>query len=320
MKKPWVMAMGCGVAATLLFLSGMFVLITPLPLLYAGGKYGVRPFGLALLASLTLLTVLTLSSFVIWPGMDNASTLALSKLRYAGFGYFTYYLWISAVLVWGLKKKRPILIWGGHLLGTTTLLVLAVGALVSFVSEISILGVVRDYLGVLVQEVVKVRGQMEGSLLEADLMLQQSGDFIQFMIQTGPAWIFVLTTVVVVVNLWLGKSLLKLRSLRERQGEFLKFKLPFGLVWWGIAAGVAFFIDRYIVPLHAMQVVAVNSLIVLSVLYLIQGLSVLNFLARRVSLWFRWMIYLSLFLFLQFGIVVLACLGFIDSWTNFRKV
>lgn len=94
------------------------------------------------------------------------------------------------------------------------------------------------------------------------------------------------------------------------------WKLPDRLIWFVIGSGLI-----SLLPLAVIQPVAINSLILLSVVYCYQGLAITVFFMNRwnVPILLRSFIYVMI-IFQSLGTVVLLILGIAESWFDFRKL
>jgi len=118
-------------------------------------------------------------------------------------------------------------------------------------------------------------------------------------------------------NQVLGNWLLKKRGHRLAPWrDFKEWQLPENLVWGCIFGGGAILFSS-----GALETIGLNILIVLGALYCLQGLAVL------VSQLTKWSIPLPLravvyaFIVVQtFGIILLAFIGLVDVWADFRKL
>jgi len=94
------------------------------------------------------------------------------------------------------------------------------------------------------------------------------------------------------------------------------WQLPERLIWVVIA--MAFFA---LIPVHPVREIGINSLILLSVVYCFQGLSIAVFFMDRwnIPLLFRSFFYVMI-VFQSFGTVILLFFGLADIWFDFRKL
>ncbi len=94
-----------------------------------------------------------------------------------------------------------------------------------------------------------------------------------------------------------------------------KWRSPDWLVWPVICFGFALLVSS------SVRLVALNVLIVLVVIYFLQGLSILGFYAEKLSvpLWVRILV-IVLVLVQQYLSLLVAAVGFFDVWFDFRKI
>lgn len=94
------------------------------------------------------------------------------------------------------------------------------------------------------------------------------------------------------------------------------WELPDRLIWLGIVcAGLA------VLPIDGIRITSINILILLSIVYCFQGLSVCVFFMNKwnVPILFRSFIYVMV-IFQSFGTLVLLIAGIADIWADFRKL
>ncbi len=99
-------------------------------------------------------------------------------------------------------------------------------------------------------------------------------------------------------------------------GDLARWKMPDWIVWLVIAAGVLI-----IVPERNAQIAGLNALIVLLFLYLLQGLSIVQFFFREKSIprYLRALFYALIVLY-QYLLVFVSAIGLFDIWVDFRKM
>lgn len=103
---------------------------------------------------------------------------------------------------------------------------------------------------------------------------------------------------------------------REVWPRYRFWQLPDRLIWLGIGCAAFAFL-----PLGAIRDVAVNLLILLSIIYCFQGFAVCVFFMNKwkVPLLFRSFIYVMI-VFQSFGTLLLLVIGIADIWLDFRKL
>lgn len=99
------------------------------------------------------------------------------------------------------------------------------------------------------------------------------------------------------------------------QKRITQWSAPEWLVWPVICTGFMIFITP------SWRIPAMNILIVLSVVYFLQGVCILGFFAEKwkLSMWIK-AIGIFLIIVQQYLTLLVAVTGFFDTWINFRKV
>jgi uncharacterized protein YybS (DUF2232 family) len=99
-------------------------------------------------------------------------------------------------------------------------------------------------------------------------------------------------------------------------GDLACWKIPDWVVWFVIAAGVLM-----IVPEEIAQIVGLNAMIILLFLYLLQGLSIVQFFFRKKNIprYLRALFYALIVLY-QYLLVFISAVGLFDIWVDFRKM
>ena len=99
-------------------------------------------------------------------------------------------------------------------------------------------------------------------------------------------------------------------------GDLARWKMPDWVVWFVIASGIAM-----IVPEETLQIAGLNVLIVVLFLYLLQGLSIVQFFFRQKNIprYLRALFYALIVLY-QYLLVFVSALGLFDLWVDFRKM
>ena len=99
-------------------------------------------------------------------------------------------------------------------------------------------------------------------------------------------------------------------------GDLTCWKMPDWVVWLVIAAGVLM-----IVPEEIAQIIGLNGMIILLFLYLLQGLSIVQFFCRKKNIprYLRGLFY-ALIVIYQYLLVFISAIGLFDIWVDFRKM
>jgi len=123
-----------------------------------------------------------------------------------------------------------------------------------------------------------------------------------------------------VMNAWISfhGARIVMGKFRERPEEippFQSFKLPFHAVWAFLAA-----FGLLLGEIEPVYPLALNVLVFMVFLYLIQGLAVVTFQMNRLSLgrFPRVVFWLFFFFTIAFTGIILVFIGLLDNWFNFR--
>lgn len=311
----------------LLYVSGVFSFLTPLPLVYTYLAHGravfVRCAGLILLCLVPLYVAALDTSFemllphLFWYG--NASFAVITGIaQYFLFASIAALLGRAQECAWSLSS----LLGRGALLFAVVVLTLAVGSEV--VQHQSLLTPIREGLNQFVGELISA-GQKQGSdfVLTDKLKTELVDTILHLLFATSFVWMLG----VALFNLMMAKRIFK--DTFVSLGDFSQWKMPFYAVWVtiaGIAVGLAKF---YIPPAWASQPewnllldIALNLLVILATLYFIQGLAIVAFYLKKwnVGSLGQLGLYLAIVILLQVLGIVVVMLGFFDAWLNVRRM
>ncbi len=134
------------------------------------------------------------------------------------------------------------------------------------------------------------------------------------LVRIYPALATVLLIVMAGCNLALVRRFSPQPGLSPKIGEFRDFRNPDLMVWLLIAAGFAMLLD-----VQPIVNSALNVLVVLGVLYFIQGMAVVSAILSRLA--FSGALRLALYLLLivqPYTAILIAAVGIFDLWGDFR--
>ncbi len=125
-----------------------------------------------------------------------------------------------------------------------------------------------------------------------------------------------LVLLIVWLTMVLGNGLVLKASGYSAWPSYRTWQLPERLVWLVIAMGVL-----AVLPLRPFRLIGVNSVILLSIIYCFQGLSITVFFMNKwnVPLLLRSFFYVMI-VFQSLGTVILLIVGIADIWLDFRKL
>lgn len=299
------------------YLSGFFVLWTPLPLFYLGLTETKATWRLALLllCLFALFFYLHLLIYFVEP-------IDIPRIRFLGLSYFYFYLMASLFLSLSAWKRWSWVDFGlrGGLALTAILWVS--GFLVQHLNLFDLQGLIASSVQG-AQELLEQIGQQPQFRKDQETTLSflaQMKVWITFFPKLLPALIFIFVLIVGGFNIGTLKLFRKAAPYLQSIGDFKKLSLPHGCLWFLLLAGVCYFSNEYFLHTSWLKVLSLNVALASLFLYFLQGLSILAYWIRRFSPLFRLGIYGLVVLFLQIIGLVLVGLGIADVWLNLRKL
>ena len=176
---------------------------------------------------------------------------------------------------------------------------------------------ILDYLKSNLEQSINAYKNMESDQ-ENVIMLEHYGKILMNIITNiYPALLIIGTGFVVWINVIISKPLFLFGKVDYPDfGPMDRWQAPELMVWGVIAAGFALFFS-----IAGIRLVAINALIVMSVIYMFHGLTIALFFLNKyhVPRWIRLVLYV-LIVFQQIFMVGLALGGLFDQWIDFRKI
>ncbi len=331
-------------ATWMLYVSGVFVLWTPLPLLYRYSRNGGVAFAASLLIAILGLLLLYMAllqgsgaepgAWERWfplPGFGFRGYFGNKVVLGFGLLYFSYYAAIAGLLGW-MEEKRYSLERSFGIAIFAPLIGMALVVLVfALANEIDVMAQARNYMLHVLDNIIKV-GTPAG-LSGEDLRFLQTRreDIAQQVLRMLPAGAVIGTLVTVWGNVLLAR-LWSLRFDKKRSvplfhhfGSLTKWRMVERFVWVPIVAGAVYFLDVYLISgsggdQGVLAIGASNILWVCGAIYFFQGLAIVAYFAQsRRSIVTKVLIYGALIFFFQVLALFVAALGLFDVWFNFRK-
>ena len=282
------------------FIGLFFSLLTPLPFLFYTSKLGLSQ-GL----KIGLITVLIVGLAARLAGHPQLILLCVE------FG-------IAGLIISEIFKREftfgLTIFWG-------TVFMLFVGILFLFFIGLSkgtgpfdlLLGYMQTNLDTSI-ELYETNKPDEAALIQ----LKEYTAFLKDLIsRIYPALLIIGTGFIIWLNVVISKPLFLKKGIKYPDlGQTDRWYAPEYMVWGVIAAGFSL-----LLPVTGIKFVALNVLIVLSVIYTFHGLSIVMFFFNRYKIptWTRFGIYV-LIIIQQMFLIILAFLGLFDQWVDFRKI
>ncbi len=313
-----------------LYLTGFFVVFTPLPYLLTFFKKGWGSAIAAALMSVVLLFALYrlpaeppgfLPMMAFFPSLPLKAVMGLSIL------YFSYFVWISCVVALGSGRLASLRMEPGFaaMMAAILLPIVAAYLLLSFLLELNLSQGVSQAFQALLQKMAEMQAasQAPGRISAEDLAyLREYGPgLVRGFFGVFPSLWIVFTMVVLSLNVLFARRWVPETRPFPQWEAFNLWRLGERWIWAPITVGALYFLNLYVLKNGILGLALLNALIVLGGVYFYQGLAVASFyLRKRFSPWTRLAATVAIFLFLQpIGVLVLA-LGVFDFWFDFRKL
>lgn len=249
--------------------------------------------------------------------------LAATALLVAGFGNQGGILYLLQCGMTGLMLPELLLrgLGGARSIAWTTAANLAV-CVVALVVSLAVSG--NSLRGLHAQAVTEIQGSIsravtlyEKSGISGDdlaTLKRSMGEAAELLSRIYPALVTLLLITMAGCNLALLRRYAPRIGIRLNIGDFVRYRNPEPMVWLLIVAGFAMLAEP-----PAVTVPALNLLVVLTLLYFLQGMAVMYSITSRLPSagMMRLMLYLLL-LVQPYTASVVAAIGIFDLWGDFR--
>jgi uncharacterized protein YybS (DUF2232 family) len=273
--------------------------VTPLPVFYYLMQAGFRQGSVIVAGGLLLTTVLAL--------IVGTAPVLLVTLVLAPLGY---------VLAWTAQRRETPLRSGVEsiiLLSGLVLVLWVVSGIFSPINYYTALTTGLDQGLIAARDLYRQSAQTEQETLQE---IEAAFSMLRVVLpKVLPSLFFIMVIGTVWQNMIAGNWLLKKNTGYAPWPSFHQWRLPDWLVWGVVLAGITSLLLS-----GALNILALNLLLILGVLYFFQGLAVTGSLLVKWSVppLLQAVIYF-LFFFQVYGIFLLIILGLIDVWVDFRK-
>jgi len=247
--------------------------------------------------------------------------IAMITLRALGFQTSVGYLFLlgslgpvlSEVLRRNWSIEKTVIYSAGILLALS----LAILLYISLISGKAPWGIIGAHMSAIVLENIDLYSRTGVPTQYIELMKGNSDQITRILTGLLPSFILVGAAFFIWLNLLGGKWLFRKRGMWYPEfGDLSLWKTFDKTVWLVVIAGV--FI---LIPSQGFRILGLNIMIVLLFIYMLQGLAIVSFFFKRknVPVILRAFGYFLIFA-QQFLIFIVAGLGLIDTWTDFRKL
>jgi uncharacterized protein YybS (DUF2232 family) len=278
----------------------IFVVLTPLPILYCYSRLGR-------LRGLTVLCVSSLTAFAI---LGYAGQSANQPVMFmAGFSGVL----ISEVL------RRHVSVEKTFLLSSSALFCFGAGLVLyhAFQAGLEPWRMIELRVEEVVRENIALYGQMNLPEEQIRMIRENTPRITRLLSGLFPALAFSGAVLTVWVNLFAGRLLFRSNGMVFPDfGDLSVWKSPEKLVWILIAAGAITLFP----PAEWVALLGLNLLIVCGLIYMFHGLAIVVFFFQRkqVPPFFQWLFY-ALLVAQFYLLVIVIALGLFDLWVDFRK-
>jgi len=318
--------------AVCLYISGLLVILTPLPIVYVSATSG-RKNGI-LTAALSFLTVLALYFAVFLfspasagtlsiplPGLGLVSHFSSVAVQLFGGGYFLFFIVVALVLGEAVRRHWGLVKGGAGALAAGLALVVLLALILQFSGAANIITGIKGYLEFMVSEIARLQQTAGVSNAQTAFLTDHGQEVASFVMGVIPSLVFVFALIAVVVNLLFSRRFIRLPHLFSgHMWDVAAFRISDFLIWAVILAAAAFFAGRYVVHANFLEFIGINAVIAMAAVYFFQGLAVTAFFLRRVRFpLIKIAVYIFIILFFQTVGLLIVGLGLADVWVDFRK-
>ena len=269
-------------------------ILAPFPAAYTRLIHGRMPAGIVLLGATTATTALFgIFAGCLYLGMCGIIGLFMPELLARSFSG-------SRTMFWTTAANLAVLFAGIFLYSTS--------------AEVSLQQLISAEITSSMTQAAAIyeKSGIKGDDLE--LVKQSMKTVSELLLRLYPALITVLLVLMAGCNLALLKRTTTIVGTNLNVGDFVSFRNPDMLVWVLIAVGFSM-----LLPSPIMTTPALNILLLVSLLYFVQGLAVVSVLISKQSISGILRIGLYIMLVIQpYLVVIIAVIGLCDLWVDFR--
>ena len=281
-------------------LGALGAVFVPVPILYyyskLGRLHGFLVFILSMMIAMITLRVLGLQVGVVYFFLLGSMGLVLSEVLRKN---------------WSIEKTVACSVGIFLILSFVTLFYL------SLISGKAPWGMIGAHVSEMVRENIDLYSRTGVSTEYIELMKENADRIARVLAGLLPSLILVGAAFFIWLNILGGKWLFRKRGMWYPDfGDLSLWKTLDKTVWLVVIAGV--FI---LIPSEVLRILGLNIMIILLFIYMLQGLAIISFFFKRknVPVVFRAFGYFLIFA-QQFLIFVVAGVGLVDTWADFRKL
>jgi len=319
LRTPAVKNSSLGLLAIVgFYLSGLFVWLTPLPIVYIFKTVSrLAAYRVAWVAGVILLAIYW--GLLPWLGIEafhaKLPFLVLPGEPFVWLGSIQaiFYLWMGLTLAHLEAKSLSTSQFFGQCLMSILILVVIV------------LGLLLANLGwsfLYQQAYAFVQSVMDELIRKQPAFQTHQAEIIRFTVLAAPSFFIIFALLLSVLQVWLMRTVLARYGFFQKLQEFKKIQWPFPLVWSVAGLFLVMIFNHFLFKVEIVDGLILNGLMIIGFIYFLQGLGVLSFYLNkiRMSFWLQVLAMGVAVLFLSPAAYLLIGVGFFDAWFDFRKL
>lgn len=313
-----------------LFLSGFFIYLTPLPVIYYQLKYQktqkVNPVWFCFLLVFILYAVgirfFKAGALAFLPMANLMEWFSPSIVLFLGISYFAIYMGIACAVPRVFGQSNRVFYHSARAV-VGIFLAMCVVVLAVIWPKLEAVGAeLRTYLALVIEQIISNQ-EKQGMALENVFALRaQTESIIHEVMQLIPFSFFFYITFLFVINLALAKRFFSVSIKSLHKIRLTSFRPPFFLVWVCIAILFILILNKLLLKFEPLHFLSLNLILGLGVVWFLQGISVFVELLNRWKIFgfLRLLVYLLVFATFYFSVFLFVAFGFFDSWLDLRKL
>jgi hypothetical protein len=323
-KAPIRSAVISAAIAVVLYASGIFAILCPLPMLVVystgGRRAGIASAALALAYAGALYAVFAFGgiSSVALPGAAVEDAAGKIGTYLVGVGYFVFLLSLGVIMGESIIRRHTA---GRTIAAAATFSSVAFAAATAafYAFGVDVVTWLVNYFTSMLSEFAKVNAEAGIANPYIGMLADRSAEIALYIVKVMPAAAFAFVILTTMVNLVISRRIAAAKGKDSSAMDFSTFRLPDMFVWAVIASGALFFANAYSLHSTPLWIISVNGVVAALVLYFVQGLAVVSYGLQRVRMpLIRLAAYVLIILFFQTISIAIVGLGVADVWVNFR--
>ena len=175
---------------------------------------------------------------------------------------------------------------------------------------------IQKYVASIIDANIKLYGQLPLPKEDIDFIINNQQSITIAFTRIFPSLIFIISVLIIWMNVLIGKNVLSKAGIsRPNLTMLASWKTPDFFIWFFIISG-----GLYFVPHDDINFFALNILLAICFIYLLQGFAIISFIfqSKNVPVFFRFLFYFFIAV-QQFLMIPIATAGLFDIWVDFRK-